>query len=137
MLPLTESLLTEEPKKLVNELFNKGKMKKDVSASQMRRFYDDFLLLQKKANGLNEEEFNKQILPLIRFSKAKMAYNVGREVLPIEFMQGIEPYINMVACKNDFDTFLLFYQALIGYTKFEEFEQKNRRYQPQKNYGGR
>ena len=80
---------------------------------------------------------NKEILPLIRFAKAKMAYNVGREVLPLEFMQGMEPYIDNVSCKKDFDTFLLFYQALIGYTKFEEFEAKYEKYQPKKNYRGR
>jgi CRISPR-associated protein Csm2 len=137
MLPLTESLLTNEPQALVGQLFNSRNMKKDISASQMRRFYDDFLLLQKKAKGLDEEEFKKEILPLIRFSKAKMAYNVAREVLPLEFMQGMEPYIEKVASKKDFDTFLLFYQALIGFTKFEEFEQKNQRFQPKKTYGGR
>ncbi len=116
---LTKSLLTKEAKDAAEEINSKDKK---ASNSQIRKFFDDFVLLQSKSKSLSEEEFKTNILPLIAFSEAKMAYSVGRKVLSENFMNLICEKINHIESKKDFDNFMLFYQAVIGYAKFFENE---------------
>ena len=118
---LTKELLTEKAEAIVKEAVNEKK----VTSTQMRKFYDDLLILHSKSKIKNEEEFKSEILPLIWFTKAKLAYNVGRNVLPLSFKKNIDSYINLIESKKDFDNFILFYQAIIGYTKFSENTTKN------------
>lgn len=114
---LTKSLLTEKAKEAAEKINSKDKK---ASNSQIRKFFDDFVLLQSKSKNLSEEEFKSNILPLIAFSEAKMAYSVGRKVLSENFMNLICEKINHIESKKDFDNFMLFYQAVIGYAKFFE-----------------
>jgi|GEM_PF-826139 len=143
MIELTEQLLKDEPLKLAKGIVAnppKNASKGDATNSQVRKYYDDFLLLQKKANvkDMDEERFKKEILPLIKFSEAKMAYNVGREVLSKDFADAINKKIADVESRKDFDHFILFYQAIIAYTKYEKFEKdeeyRAQKYQPTQNY---
>ena len=64
MLELSENLLVTEPEIIAKSLAN-VKFKSNVTNSQVRKYYDDFLILQKKAN-INPESFKKSILPLIK-----------------------------------------------------------------------
>lgn len=134
MIELSENLLTTVPQQLAKDL-----KLTEATASQIRKFYDDLMLLQMKTKNLNlsEEEFKKKILPLVHFTKAKIAYNVGRGVLSPSFLKSISPYIERIETIEDFSNFLLFYQAIIAYAKFEEFEQKqqkqNKKQQPYGN----
>lgn len=120
MLELTEALLTTEPQEIAKSLTQRS----DPTSSQMRKFYDDLVLLQTKVKNQNmdENQFKKEILPLVKFTRAKMAYNVSRGVLPKNFLNQIGPKLDLVGTRADFDHFILFYQALIAYTKFQEFE---------------
>lgn len=116
MLKLTEDLLKKEPEALAIEFVKQGKAK--ITSTQIRKFYDDLVLLQSKVRtGMNFEE---KILPLIKMTEAKIAYSVGRGVLAKLFYDRIFPYIERIQTKEDFDNFILFYQAVIAYMKFEE-----------------
>lgn len=116
---LTERLLTSEAEDAAKNNMMKDKK---TTASQMRRFYDDFMLLHSKSKLVDEEAFKKEILPLVCFSKAKMAYCVGKGVLTKEFKGLIEAKVNQIQTRKDFDNFMLFYQAVIGYSKYYENE---------------
>jgi len=119
MLKLTEDLLKKEPEGLAVE-FVKHSEKEKITSTQIRKFYDDLVLLQSKVRtGVNFEE---KILPLIRMTEAKIAYSVGRRVLAKLFYDRISQYIQRIQTREDFDNFILFYQAVIAYMKFEEIK---------------
>lgn len=121
MLKLTKELLTEEPENIAKNEMIKNRQRK-ASSTQIRKFYDDFLLLHSKSHrdGFSEEDFKNEILPLIAFSKAKLAYSMGRGIIHKNFKDQIEKKVNQIQTRKDFDNFILFYQALIGYTKYYE-----------------
>ena len=116
MIELTKELLTTEAEEVVKK--NSKLSNKKATSTQIRKFYDDFLLLHTKSQGKTEEEFRKTILPMIYFAKAKLAYAVGRDVLDSKFKEELEKKIDKIDSKKDFDNFILFYQAVIGYSKF-------------------
>lgn len=118
-LPLTEKLLKEEPLALArNEAEPKrGGSNENTKKTQIRKFYDDFVLLQKKADA--SDDFGKSILPLIKFSEAKLAYACARGNISDVLRKSLVDYIDKIQTKEDFDNFLLFYQAFIAYYNYE------------------
>ncbi|NCD06523.1 MAG: type III-A CRISPR-associated protein Csm2 [Spirochaetia bacterium] len=134
MLKLTKDLLTTEPETIAKKEMDEAKRLKKASSTQIRKFYDDFLLLHSKAHrdGFTVEDFKNEILPLIAFSKAKLAYSMGRGIIHKNFKDEIERKVNLIENLQDFDNFILFYQALIGYTKFYENEKTNDNYKSKK-----
>lgn len=138
MLELTKDLLTKEPEEIAKREMESANRGKKASSTQIRKFYDDFLLLHSKAHrdGVTEDDFKKEILPLIAFSKAKLAYSMGRRIIHENFKNEIEKKVDKIETRKDFDNFILFYQALIGYTKFYENERTGYQKRPS-NYKGK
>ena len=126
---LTKELLSTEPETLAKEIAGKD------TSSQIRKFYNDFLILKTKAEiSQSEEDFQKNVLPLIVFSKAKIAYALGRSSVQLskKFADEINKKVDAIETRSDFENFLNYYQALIGYVTFyakknEEERQNNRR----------
>lgn len=121
-LKLTKELLQDDPKALAKKIIegcNGG-----TSATQIRRFYNDFLILKAKSdtNSKTEEDFTNCILPLIYFSKAKIAYAQGKENGKISdvFAEAINKLIDQIKTREDFNIFIMFYQALIGYVTYAD-----------------
>ena len=138
---LTKELLTTEPENLAKEICKNGK---DTS-TQIRKFYDDFLILKAKADiSKDEDDFKNNILPLICFSKAKIAYAMGRPNVTISksFSESINKKVDAIETRADFENFLNYYQALIGYVTYyakvkkEEEQEKRRQNQGQGGYQG-
>ncbi len=131
MIDLTEEYLTTEPEELAKKLSGKE------MSTQMRKFYDDFKILEKRLDTLpdkgqeRETIFKTGILPLIKFSKAKVAYNFARALFPQIFKTEIDRQIDRIKTEKDFRNFMLYYQALIGFYKYyhtmKEAEQKSHR----------
>lgn len=114
MIELTKELLTTEPENMAKD-FNG----KDTTKNQLRKFYNDFLVLKTKADlCTNEDEFKTKILPLICFSKAKLAYSCGRGNISKDFLRAISSKIDKIETRKCFDNFLKFYEALIGYVEY-------------------
>lgn len=129
---LTKELLTTEPEELAKKICGKD------TSTQIRRFYDDFLILKTKADLLtSEDDFRNNILPLICFSKAKIAYAMGRSYVTNIFSDNINKKVDAIETRADFENFLNYYQALIGYVtyyaKLKKEEGQNNRMQ---NQGG-
>ena len=116
---MTKELLTTKPEEIAKRLISeKGKNDKHTTTTQIRKFYNDFLVLKRKADLVKEDEFVDKILTLISFSKAKLAYSCGRKTITKEFVLEIGKLVDEIESKSDFETFLYFYQALIGYATF-------------------
>lgn len=124
---LTENYLTNDAEKIAKEFSNKN-----LDKNQLRKFFDDFKLLERKLNhDFSEDNFKTKILPLIKFTKSKIAYNAGRRVsnkilVPKEFKEYFDKQINNINTIKDFKNFILHYQAIIGYfTYISEYEKEN------------
>ena len=119
---LTKELLTTKAEEIAKTLVNNNKGDSGVTKTQIRKFYNDFLVLKSKADICcnSEDDFKNKILPLIFFSKAKLAYSYGRNQKNIskDFVQLLDSYIDKIETKADFNNFLKFYEALIGYSTY-------------------
>ena len=73
--------LTEEYLTTVPERFSETIIRENVEKGQLRRFYEDFKLIERRmpAAEHDAEAFKREILPLIKFVKSKLAYAAGRE----------------------------------------------------------
>lgn len=139
---LTKELLTteaeEQAKKLVAE---RSDDKNDSIKTQLRKFYNDFLLLKNKADLKNEEGFKKDVLPLIGLAKAKIAYAYGRDQkVPKVFVDDMNNKIKNIETKADFNNFINYYQALIGYVTYlyqikKEQKDQEKNSNKQNNFG--
>lgn len=126
MIQITPDYLTtkaEEKAKLFKE--------RGLESSQMRKYYDELKLQEKRAYELasNNETFKSKVLPFVKFVKAKIAYGVGRNVggkrlVPEEFKQHMDEQINKIDTFEDLRNFLLHFQAIICYfTYYKERQQ--------------
>ncbi len=129
---LTKELLSKEPENLARELCENG----NDTSTQIRKFYNDFLILKAKADiSQTEDDFKKNVLPLICFAKAKIAYALGRDGVQISkrFAEEINRKVDLIETRSDFENFLNYYQALIGYVKFYDRQKKDERQNNRRN----
>lgn len=128
-----ESMITikfweDEKKEFVNpELFSNvadeyakkireagGKKKNKIS--QIRKFYDEVLMFQSRVKS--EDDF-KKMLPFIKMLNAKAFYAEGRELITKEFKDDfIKECLGQVQTKKDFDVFVKFFEAFMGFYKY-------------------
>jgi CRISPR-associated protein Csm2 len=121
------------PEYLTTKAEEKAKLfkEKGLESSQMRKYYDELKLQEKRAYELasNNETFKSKVLPFVKFVKAKIAYGVGRNVggkrlVPEEFKQHMDEQINKIDTFEDLRNFLLHFQAIICYfTYYKERQQ--------------
>ena len=126
-LEMNEELLLKEPEKIADSIYNN----KSPSDTQLRKFFDDFMILKKHADTIysssdeaKDRKFEKEILPLIKFSKIKIAYAVSRcdkkEFQNYnKFYKEMEKYIDNIKTMSDFVVFLKFYEAIIAFVKYK------------------
>ncbi len=124
--------LTEEYLTTVPERFSETIIRENVEKGQLRRFYEDFKLIERRmpAAEHDAEAFKREILPLIKFVKSKLAYAAGRKqprnnnnLISDSFKNHFVTQINAIDSREDFRTFLLHYQAIIGYYTYLESQQ--------------
>lgn len=91
--------------------------------SQLRKFYDDAVRL---STLIKDGEDYRNIFPFIKMLKAKSAYAEGRKLVTSEFNDFISRSISEVQPDDaaSFDLFLTFFEAFMGYYKFEESKYK-------------
>lgn len=111
--PLTEDNLAN----MINNaetIAEKIARKKD-SYTQIRKFYDELVSLQKKVK--NDNDFEK-IQPMIYLVKSKAAYALGRDNIAEIFYEFITQYVSNIVDKNSLNSFLLYFEAVLGYIKY-------------------
>ena len=131
---LTKELLTRDAEELaacfctIEQPKDGSKQKpKKNSSSQIRKFYDDFVLLKAKADRVDEEMFKKNILPLIYFSKAKITYSVARNLMTEGLKDKIIEWIEKIDSKEDFENFVKLFEAMICYATYNDSLKSNQK----------
>lgn len=84
------------------------------TSSQVRRFYGEVKNLQRRLD-LGEEW--PRLRPLVKLVKAKIAYAKARNNggLGAQFKTFIDKSIDQVESKEDFNSFCLLFEAVVGY----------------------
>lgn len=118
---------------------------KKITATQIRKFYNEFKDMERKyqtknSNGSNKEEAFKSILPQIKIMIAKVSYTSARQnvTIPDCFVDWIKEWVLQINNSQKFEEFLLHFEAVLGFTvayqkKKEKEEKSNKKSFSQKN----
>ena len=103
-------------RKLVMKDFNGRTDRNSIKSSQLRKFYADVKSLERtwEYQGRSAAAF-LGILPQIKILKAKAAYAQGRGVVPPAFLQWVNTHVDAVSTAEDFQAFLLHFEAVVGF----------------------
>ena len=115
---INPELVTDYAKKYA-DLFCDPKNPKgpdNISSAQLRRFYGDVKNLEMRCeNSSDENTAFLSILPLIKLLKAKAAYAKHRKLVNQAFKDWIWDNVDKINDKKDFDAFLLYFEAVVGF----------------------
>ncbi|MCX7679133.1 MAG: type III-A CRISPR-associated protein Csm2 [Spirochaetes bacterium] len=133
MIELTNEYVTKDAENVANEFL------RDIEPTQLRRFYDDFKVLERKLNqqqNPSDEWFKKEMLPYIKFVGTKIVYSAGRKkssgggakiaLVPKGLKDHFINQITEIKTINCFKHFLMHYQAIIAYFTYLKFESENK-----------
>ena len=86
---------------------------KTLSSAQLRRFFNDFKQLEKK---VKKQEFEK-VKHLIKMAKSKASYasNPSNQKIPPQFKQFLIENVDSINSKEDFEVFMLHFEAVVGF----------------------
>ena len=105
---IMSDIIQEEMVKQKEELDNK----KSLSSAQMRRFFSEFRQLEKKVKTLGFD----RVKPLIKMVKSKASYAANRPTpIPKTFKDFLVNNINGINSKEDFEAFMLHFEAVVGF----------------------
>jgi CRISPR-associated protein Csm2 len=115
---MNTELMDEKAEKTAQDL-------KEVSSTQLRRFYDDVLTLRqrlKAEQGQNRsaDEVFAELRAEFKMLKAKAVYAHGRNknTFPKEFLQFFIDHVSAVNNAKDFEAFCKHFQAVVAFHKF-------------------
>ena len=91
------------------------KLDGDVKTTQFRKFYEKVLELNDKAQNLNTDEFNSQILPFVNMLNSKVQYSKTRRLCGDNFVKLMEISIKNVNSVEELQNFKYFLEAIIGF----------------------
>lgn len=90
------------------------------SYTQVRKFYNELLLLQKQAQGnqnnVDSGEFEK-VLPMIYLVKSKAAYARGKKNINDNLLSFLVFYIEKIKNIEQLKYFMLYFEAILGYLR--------------------
>jgi CRISPR-associated protein Csm2 len=86
-----------------------------ISTTQFRKFYDQILELNEKAQTLNNNEFKIQVLPFVKMVKSKIQYSKTRGHCGDNFVELMNSSIDKISKKDELQNFKYFLEAIIGY----------------------
>jgi len=98
---------------------NGGKEKNKIS--QIRKFYDEVLMFNERVK--DEDQFQK-MLPYIKMLNAKVFYAIGRKHITEQFKDFILKCINQIKNKKDFEVFVKFFEAFMGFYRYYDEKYK-------------
>lgn len=109
MIQSTENYLTKEAEGWAR------KFKTDkINSTQLRKFYSYFKALERRIleeQNPTDDWFKKELLPLIKFVKTKIAYSAGRKsqganLVSKQFKEYMDEQIDKIETISCFDVFL-------------------------------
>lgn len=98
-----------------------------VSSSQLRNFFNDVKALEAKVDLVSSSREFEKIKPYVKLLKSKVAYAYknGKGKIALPFKQFIDKCVDLVATKEDFKAFAIFFEAVVGFY-YGEGGEKNR-----------
>lgn len=92
----------------------------ELKPTQLRKFFDELRSIQREMKiGKDWEEVKDRVLLLTPILAYASARKVGRKpLIPREFYKLISACINKVKTKEDFETFVEFFQSIVAYHKY-------------------
>lgn len=90
--------------------------------TQIRKYYDELVRIQQQSLGCDEESY-KKYLPSIYIVAAKASYAVSKKSLTQSFGNFIEKNVKNVNTKDDLNSCIMLFEAVLGYLKF--YDKKN------------
>ncbi len=111
---IDEDLITGKVQKLAKYL-----MTTNLTSTQLRRFYDECVRYE-KLSSFAEKKTKLQLLV------AKVAYGVGRKVLPNEFLDFFKNRVERVQEEKDFEFYLQHFEAFVAWFNYKPPEDKKK-----------
>jgi len=108
-------MFSQDAKKLADLFNNESSHRPIVSTTQFRKFYEEVLKLSEKGLGLNKEEFQTTILPLVKLLISKAHYVKSRGHCQEGFVVFFEMSIEKVNSLDELQNFQLFLESIIGF----------------------
>jgi len=111
------SVKAEEIIKSISFKDNRGNEKRELDKNQIRRFYNDVVVISSKINNAKDKEleFEKQ-LPYLNMINAKVAYSKARKLITGDnFSDYIKKSIQQVNDLDDFKVFCSLFESVIAY----------------------
>lgn len=107
-----KELFSNDAEKLAKEI-----AKEDTTIAQIRKFYDEILQFHARLKA-DPSKF-PMLLPYIKMINSKVAYSYGRRLIGEEFKKFISQCIKKIEDKNDFEVFVGFFEAFLGFYQQE------------------
>lgn len=99
----------------------RGKRNAPLASSQLRKFYHEFKRIERtiimQTSRENKEAKFLEQLPFIRLIKSKANYAKESEHIRQDFLDFIKSGIDSINDLKDFEAFLIFFEAVVGYSK--------------------
>ncbi|MCF7992151.1 MAG: type III-A CRISPR-associated protein Csm2 [Thiohalocapsa sp.] len=113
--PLDPQLFNEIAKRCARTIADSEN--KRNKPSQLRRFYDELVMWNTKAEQHPGEEAVAQYLPFILMLNAKAAYAEGRELVDANFVTLLSHCLRQVKDARTLALVKLFFEAFLGFYK--------------------
>ena len=113
---LRRDLLDKEALAVAETIYNRNDERNSVTSAQLRKFYNDFMSLEKKfeSKGSDDEAF-LDVLPLVKMMKSKAGYAEGTRKIPKSFERWLSDNVDHINERRDFTAFLLYFEAVVGF----------------------
>jgi CRISPR type III-A-associated protein Csm2 len=86
-----------------------------ITTTQYRKFYDWILRQAERAEGISEEQFQREVLPMVKLLLSKVAYAKTRNNCKQEFQVLMTKWIQAVNSKEELRNFKLMMEAILGF----------------------
>ena len=104
----SEEMVTSQAQSIAQTLVKEG-----LTSTQLRRFFHEIRRLQ-ALTGSTEEEFLKA-RPYVKMVHSKAAYASRNRDFPSSFYKFLSSNIEDIASREDFDKFIQYFEAVVGY----------------------
>ncbi|MBC7333428.1 MAG: type III-A CRISPR-associated protein Csm2 [Actinobacteria bacterium] len=116
---IKEELLDKKAEEVAKKIFIGGRRDTESTRTQIRKFYNEVKYYEKKIRKSSDEDSTfKEIFPLMKMLKAKVAYTLGRTEVKISqafYDEFVRPCIDRIEDREDFYAFVRYFEAVIGY----------------------
>jgi len=92
--------------------------KDGLKRNQLRNFYHDVKSFERKLDPFQKEKSFDENHPYLKMLKSKAYYaadRLKREKIPDSFKEFLKKNIDLVQSYKDFDTFVTFFEAVVGF----------------------